>query len=79
MRVSLLAALSVDGVVAVGEPVKEVCCLIVWYGLGKFIDIGLTDDIRVIFLSVSSSKFQLGSGTNQLTLLFFNLALRYFQ
>ena len=71
--ISLFLALSVYGIFAVKEPVKELGSLIVGKVLCQFHDAETIKAIGQALLAIGRSQFQLVSGTNQFRIIFLQL------
>ena len=77
--VSLFLALTVDGVIAVKEPVKEFGSFGVWEVLCKFNDTGTVETVSQTLFSVRAVNFNWLATLTSSGLSFFSLFLRYFQ
>ena len=69
--ISFFLALTVDGIIAVKEPVKELCRFIIRKVLCQLNDTETIETVGQAFFTVWSSQFQLVSGTNQLRIFLF--------
>ncbi|GFI39735.1 hypothetical protein IMSAGC016_01516 [Muribaculaceae bacterium] len=74
--ICLLAALTIDSIVAIGKPVKKPARPIVWIMLGDKNNILSRQRITVILLTVSSNDFQFVSATHELNAILFQLAFK---